>query len=218
METVIRIIPWAIAWLIGQSLVTFILMGLAMNFKNPRDENGVLNFKRRGIINWIYGTNCVYSVSSKKIPKNICQLFWGVFGGILFGVVMLTVFIPASLIGDAGCLFFGVVPQDWILGGACHPYKRFGKNSEKKIYIAPWEIAVVLCLLFNIDRVTLNARDAANIAINAVSSAVLWIAIVASSAVLVVVFIAGIFTCVFEPAKEFYKARKDNVCWKINVT
>lgn len=218
METAIRIILWAIVWFIGQSVITFILMGLAMDFKNPRDENGVLNFKRRGIINWIYGTNCERSMSGKKIPKNICQLFWGVFGGILFGVFMLTVAIPLSLIGDVFVLFFGVVPRGWLLGGACHPYKRFGKNNEKRLWIAPWEIAVVLFLLFNIDRVTLSARDAANIAISAVSSAVLWIAIVASSAVLVVVFIAGIFTCVFEPAKEFYKERKDKVCWKINVT
>ena len=130
---------WIIFSLLAYSLLIFVLREFAVDWAQPRSENGSLRLKREGfVLKWLYCGNLLVK-GSRNYPDNICQLYRGLWFGVL-GVVAMCIII---LIVTVVAFFFGYLPCWWDYSSenGFHKRERYGKNDEKK-WVAPWKIVI----------------------------------------------------------------------------
>lgn len=214
-----------------------LLMGLALNKKKHRDEAGKLNFRKSSsILKFAYlGTEMDAYILGKNIqmPKNICQLYWGIFWGILFKIPCNLFFWPiyftSFILWHIGAIFFGFWPKgNWKF----HPYKKCGWHSEQKILLLPWEavllmlgILFVLCPSDFLSTSLSIAGWARNNIVIQVMAGVVFCAVVLAIIMLVIAECNWIIDKAIDkaesiwamPFKEFIKAKKQKWCPQINV-
>ncbi len=71
-------------------ILTFFFMELALD-KRKREYDGTLRVKKGKILRFFYSLPCVML---DKNPKNICQLFWGIFFGLIADYILIvTIFV-----------------------------------------------------------------------------------------------------------------------------
>ena len=78
-------------------LLTFVLMEFSLD-KKKKEKDGTLRVKKNGfVIRFVYKT--FLSIPFSHNPKNLCQLFWGIFFGFLGNcLIFLCVWGAGSLL------------------------------------------------------------------------------------------------------------------------
>lgn len=206
-----------------------LLMGLALNKKKHRDETGKLVFQKESFVlqRICFGGDIdeIFFLERGELPKNICQLYWGIFWGIPlkvpFNVVIRLGCFVMLIAWYSGAIFLGFWPKGrWKF----HSYKKCGWHSEQKILLLPWELAVLFILVFTI----ISPAHTINIIKQALDNPV---AKTIGGGVLFLMMLVGIMAVAFlighigekveskwaAPFKEFIKAKKKKWCSQINV-
>jgi hypothetical protein len=216
--------------LLGWLIMTLILMGLSVDFKKPRDDAGTLNFKWGFILKNFYRDNSFTDEEKRKTPRTICQLFWGIFLGILNYINKLIVICVASivilLIFYPIALFFGRIPRYFLSELSFHRYKSYGEKDEKSYRFAPWEIAAFLAVLYFIywGFYKLLIDDWGGSVLVPTFIEIIknpWFIYSGGSLALAILIIYLLMSkrvrAFFGPIKEFIIGLKDKVCFGINV-
>ena len=143
----------AIVFFLAYSVLIFVLMEFSID-RSKDYSDGMMHVKINGwVIKFLYRSNCI---GGRKYPKNLCQLYWGIW--IYFPVSILFMTIAAVFaiaLGAAGgatfCLYwFGtnLIGCAIIVGSddKFHhlPYERNENNNQ---IIAPWKILVPSMLI-----------------------------------------------------------------------
>jgi hypothetical protein len=142
------VLSWVVIAVLSYSLLVFVVMEFAVNHSQSRSEDGSLRIKRLGfVMQELYGVNSCYT-SCKNYPRNICQMYRGIWLGVLIflGMGLLTAVIFSF--GAVGGFFLGYLPLRQ--SGSkefYHKRERYGEYDEKK-WIAPWKIIIPLVAIF----------------------------------------------------------------------
>lgn len=143
---------WSILQLIVVVLSSYTLLVFAVmecTIDRKVKIQGKLPVKRNSeIIQCAYRMNLIQDI--RDYPSSICQLFWGLWSGMMFGAfmgIMITViFVIMILIG----FIFGYLPDMKLLDEKdelFHPYQRRGIENEKR-WIAPWKFLLAILALY----------------------------------------------------------------------
>lgn len=205
--------------LLGYSLLVFALMELAIK----RDENGNLRARKNNfILKYFFYENLWEALAKNEytIPKNICNLYWGIFWG-------LAIMFPFQLFMNSLLIIiltffafpFGFLPKlkgDNII----HKYERYGKNDEKK-WIAPWKFWIPSLILYNTffrtDKIVFVINSACETASIVLTSIWLWFVIT------FLIAVYGIYTAIqhirkkesWIATKSFLISLKEKTCERI---
>jgi hypothetical protein len=111
-----------------------ILMELSLRTPK-RDTAGLLrvNPKSWTLAN-LYRSNAFFEEKDGKWPKNICQLYCGLWWGTLLTAVVTMIILLICLLG----FFCGYLASSRRPGEIFHNFERWGKDG-KKAWIAPWK-------------------------------------------------------------------------------
>lgn len=152
------ICEWLWGWpmvIPGYFVFILVLMGMMVDFKNPKDEDGNCRFVAGHIFRYCFLFNAGskhfdlfswFGPKEDSIPFSLCKLYWGLFLGTLFFALLLTL----SAIVALPALFFGrPLIIDYNKGLLkFHPLCRFGKDSKRKMWLTPAEACLTaLCVL-----------------------------------------------------------------------
>lgn len=150
------ILIWILIGLLVYSLIVVpVFMELALD-KPKKTKDGRLRIKSNGFaIRFFYGENVAVEEKYKRFPKNTCQLYKGICGGIpcFFLVYPICYFLLAFflvLIYGVGGPFnviagFWPNPVDFVKrkGGPFYPYEKIGSKK----WIAPWKFILPVGLV-----------------------------------------------------------------------
>lgn len=131
---------------------SFIVVPIFMEWSLDRfkeTKEGRLRIKSNSfVIRFFYGANAGRSREDKSFPKNVCQLYKGIYGGVFFFFFIqplcfiLIAILLVMIYGIAGPIsfIFGRMPNPvgFIKDGgddAFYPYERIGDRK----WIAPWK-------------------------------------------------------------------------------
>lgn len=211
-----------------------LLMGLALNKEKYRDEIGRLNFRKDSFVwRFIYLNSDLNFFDAHDKPKNICQLYWGIFLGTIFkvpaNIIIMPIYFLVFLVLHGAGIFFGFWPKGhWKF----HPYKKCGWNSEQKILLLPWEAVLLMLGIFFVlcpsdflsSSLSIVGWARNNIVIQ-VMAGIVFCAVVLAIIMLVIAACNWIINKAIDkaesiwamPFKEFIKAKKQKWCPQINV-
>lgn len=130
-------------------IVPFAFMELALN-RPKKTEDGRLRIKKKGfVIRFFYGKNVLEEEKDKHFPKNTCQLYKGICGGIFcFCIIfplccLLLAFFLVLIYGVGGpfALILGYMPNPvgFLTKRYGHPFYPYEERSGNKKWIAPWK-------------------------------------------------------------------------------
>ncbi len=141
-----------IGFLVHSFVVVPVFMELALN-KPKKTEDGRLRFKRNGfVLKYLYNLNVITKVEYKSYPNNTCQIYKGIWRGILLFVfesiilmfVMFMLYCPGAIIA----IFLGFFPKnpgDFFRNTDNSPYHQYERIGSKK-WIAPWKFILPIGL------------------------------------------------------------------------
>lgn len=140
-----------IGFLVYSFVVVPVFVELALN-KPKKTEDGRLRIKSGGfVIRFFYWGNVFEKGNCKSIPKNTCQLYKGICGGIpIFFVLCPSVFIVIA------CFFvfmYGIIGPFAFIAGFWpnpvyfakrkdEPFYPYEERSGDKTWIAPWKFVL----------------------------------------------------------------------------
>lgn len=206
-----------------------ILMELSLD-KPKKTREGMLRIKNGFVLKYCYLSNFAEADDYKREPRNICQLYWGIWITLFFCLLMLipmvmgfgiisTKFILGYL--PKGKAFLGPAPFGEFYDDLFHKYQRWGKNNERK-WLAPWKVLVVGGPIFLIATYHKTLISAALMGISAMLHWYIYFAV--ATIVMFVIFIAiYIFNSLrktesWAAAKTYLKSIKDRTCMRVIVT
>jgi hypothetical protein len=76
------------------TLIVFVLMEFSLD-EQKREEDGTLRVKKKGfVIRWIFNDflSASFFEGERKYPKSLCQLFWGIWSGGVFNLLVIWTF------------------------------------------------------------------------------------------------------------------------------
>ena len=148
--------------LLINALISFLMMELAIDHKAGRTKEGMLQIKPRGfVIRYLYRLNIMNSTHclEANIPKDICQLFFGIFNfwiiSCIFGAFVCLIVLFVAMVWFLYALFmtfFGRLPEKvkiTFYPSKFHPYQRFGAENQKK-WVAPWKIILLFSVILGL--------------------------------------------------------------------
>lgn len=212
-----------------------------------KDESGKIVLRENWFLKYFWGRNFWRWLIQKQIladkkeradkgnpkyPSNICVLFWGSVWAP-FGLILTLIWAPIAFVGLLmvislfACIgfFFGFVivfADDYYRGHKelYHRYKKFGKHDEKKIPIAPWEIAAIGLLIWLIVRKSfLFPRWIIGSTYSVLQMPVVWIVVIVIGVVIGLIIGLNAFfrSTAWKVTREFLKAKKEKACPLITI-
>lgn len=153
MDTFIHLGIYILIVLSIYTIMIFILYSLAFTRPRKNDKNEFVIKKSNYIIKYIYRVNILRE--NIIYPKNICQLFWGLFFSLpssMIGIiyVLIVVIFTIFFIFPVGLLlgFMPYLKNDKQNRSLCfHRYQRYGITDSKK-WIAPYKIIILLSVIY----------------------------------------------------------------------
>ncbi len=236
METLLMYAWLSLILLLCYSLFTLFVMEFAVDYSQPKTHDGELRIKTKGfVVKEIYKGNIWRHTSI--VPKNICQLFRGIFTGMIWftfamaiGIFFGSIIIIVRVIQIPIAFFLGYLPiypkesfGDILFSGSINrfkPYQCYGKYDEKK-WIAPWKIVIpiVMLIYYKItwQVVTVSAEFTGSLF--TIDEAV-CIAIAIALIIILIAVIAAIYNLIKKAGigtatKEFFKSLKDRACLRV---
>ncbi len=235
METFLMYVWGSLIVLLCHLILTFIVMEFAVDYSQPKTPVGELRINTKGfIIKKIYKGNIWRN--RPLIPKNICQLFRGVFTGIIWFILFMVVMTIVCAI--AAILRIMQIPAAFILGylpifpkgnfmdilfddiDRFKPYQCYGEYNEKK-WIAPWKIIVPAAMLIYHEITWKAAVVSVEFAYHLlITKTAMYIGIAIILVIVLIIAIALISNYVRKTkigtvTKEFFKSLKDRVCLRL---
>jgi len=197
-----------------------LLIELAIDRRAGRTKEGMLQIKEKGfVIQYFYELN-IYREKGLSKPKDICQLFWGIFMLAWFSAITLIVwslfkYIVLFLLIIVHT-FFGHLPRfllppndffEFFSKDHFYRYQRYGKKEKK--WLAPWKyLLLILCIL------TLSSGY--GIAILIIGTIITWIVVLFGMFFLYLIILE--IWKIFPPRfaiKEFIKSKKEKSCIRL---
>ncbi len=96
-----------------------------------------------------------------------------------------------------------------------HPYKRYGKNDEKRMKIVPWQIVLPTLFIWWMIATSFSVpRTIATGTYSAIASSIFWFVVMVIAAFVgaIVFFRSKTWETVWEVTVEFLKAKKQKMC------
>lgn len=220
-EILIRLICWVSLASFGYILLVCILAEMSLG--RPKIKDGILQVRRDSfVISKIYKGNI--DNEDKKYPRDICQLFWGIFWGVPLLCLIFVSYIFCFCLGGIVFLLGFVFNDD--KSKMFYPYqtyvKKNGDETEVKKFIAPWKIILGFIVWYQFaiqpDRTFGVIAKTPGVIAELFSMAItgLFIPVLYVGAICFVIYlIYFIIKKTFTATREFLEARNKKIC--INV-
>lgn len=222
-EFLIRLICWIPLVFFGYILLVCILAEMSLG--RPKIKDGVLQVRRDSfVIRVIFRANLFENDDDKEYPHNICQLFWGIFRGVVASTINL---IFVLIIGCflLAAFFAGFTLNWWEDNPRFLTYQTYlkkdssGKIKTKK-FIAPWKFVAGFLIWYQFaqhpDR-TFGFIGNILMAIPDTVVKTIDYGTVPAGIVIGIIFAAVFLFFVFTSTCEFLKSKKKKVCIDVDL-
>ena len=151
------LIWFLIGFLVYSFVVVPVFMELALN-KPKKTGDGRLSVNKNSFVaQYFYGKNIVKTKEERLFPKNTCQLYKGIWAGIILTIffslfafgLLIFVFLLLYVVAGPFLIMAGYFPNPigyFIQGKIFEPYYPYERIGSKK-WIAPWKFILPIGLV-----------------------------------------------------------------------
>src|SRR3989338_6799199 len=152
------LIWFLIGFLVYSFVVVPVFMELALN-KPKKTGDGRLSVNKNSFVaQYFYGKNIVKTKEERLFPKNTCQLYKGIWAGIILTIffslltfgLLISVFLLLYVVAGPFLIMAGYFPNPFLFFNGnknkeepYYPYERIGSKK----WIAPWKFILPIGLV-----------------------------------------------------------------------